>query len=506
MAVMIPRSAPFTLLLLLAFWFANPTRGVSQEANNSLLYSFQAVQFSKPEISYDPITLVLPGVAHAGGFSSYLENPAAAALFDESFGSFGLAFRNTSERSHFLGNSMDMDGRQLGLSNLGFVYKFPTVRGSLVMGMGYSQNAFVNRALSIQGRNTGSSMTDFFKIPGSLYENIAYETYAIDYADEEMTWFDSVFRIGFPPGNFPGIRQEAEVLESGYGGEFSGFVATELVKNLMAGVSLGIHSGRFVFDRTFLEIDEFNDYDGDFIVTDEGNTDIDKILLDDRLQSDFISLSVRLGAIYRVGNRVQVGASWTLPGKISIDEEFDARIASTFDNAVVFEDEVFTDFSWSVNRPGRIHLGAALLDLSGVTLSLSAEHVNYSKTRLDFDSDMFEEQRNENRYLSEVYRPVWNFRGGVAWDLTDYFTIRGGYGFQPSRFRHLDLDLHHFSGGVGFSLGQRAFFDLGVQYARFEETSVLYEYEDHLFQLQNQLVDRETGRFQVLGTLRLLLY
>ncbi|MEX1062916.1 MAG: outer membrane protein transport protein [Balneolaceae bacterium] len=475
----------------------------AQEASNPLLYSYQAVQFSDQNISHDPVTLVLPGVAYASGFSSYLNNPASAALFESSYGSFGLSFRNVDETTAFLGNRNTFNDNQTGVSNLGFVYKFPTVRGNLVIGAGYSQHSYYNRAMSISGRNQSSTMTDFFKIPGSIYEDLAFETYAIDWADEDETFFDSIFRIGFPAGDFPGITQEAEILERGQGGDISGFIATEFLENLMVGASLGIQTGYYNYERIFLEVDEFNDYDGDFIETDEGGTDIDTILLTDEMRSEYLSLAARVGAIYRINDRLNLGLSYTAPSKLSVDEEFDIGIASTFDNGVIFEDELLSEFSYSVTSPARINLGAAVTGIAGLSASFAAERVDYSNTRIHFDSELFEDERNENQFISDTYTSVWNLRGGLAYDITGELTLRAGYGIKPSRFRDINMDEQQISGGVGFAVGRNTRIDIGAQYSFFDETSVLYEYEDHNFMLRSEFADRDVNRLQVLATLRM---
>jgi len=476
----------------------------AQEAVNPLLYSYQAVQFGDINVSHDPVTLIMPGTAYAGGFSSYLDNPASAALFNRSFGEFGLVYNQVDETSHFLGNRNSFDDNQFGLSNLGFIYKFPTVRGSMVMGAGYSRHSYYNRALSINGRNDQSTMTDFFKMPGSTYEDIAFNTFAIDWADDG-DYLESIFRIGFPPGDFPGITQDAEITERGYGGDFSAFFATEFLENFMVGASVGIQSGRHRYDRLFLEIDEFNDYDGAFIDSNEdgeGDTDIDTILLNDRVNSDYMSFNARVGAIYRFGDHLNLGASYTFPSVLTVDEEFDARIISTFDNGVAFEDDILTDFSYSVRAPARINLGAAIVNMGGLSASFSAEYVDYSKTRIDFEADLFEDERNENQYIRNNYTDVWNLRGGVALALTDDLTIRGGYGIRPSRFRDFDIEEQLFTGGIGFRMTENARFDIGVKYSLFDETSVLYEYEDHNFNMRSEFVDRDVNRLQVMGTLR----
>lgn len=487
------------------FLFITAQEVYAQDPINPLLYSYQAVQFSDLNVSHDPVTLILPGTAYASGFSSYLDNPASPALFTTSFGEFGLSFRQVEETSLFLDNRNRFDDNQTGISNLGFIYRFPTVRGSLVMGAGYSQHSFYNRALSVNGRNLNSSMTDIFKIPGSSYEDIAFNTYAIDWGDEDETYLESIFRIGFPPGDFPGITQEAEILERGFGGDYSAFLATEFLENLMVGASIGIQSGHYKYERIFLEIDEFNDYDGAFIDSNEdgqGDTDIDTILLTDEVRSEYISFSARIGAIYKFGNHFNAGGSYTFPSRLTVDEEFDARIASTLDNGVVFEDDLLSEFSYKITSPGRLNLGAAIVNMGGFTASVSAEYVDYSKTKIDFEADLFEDERNENQFILNTYRDVWNLRGGIAFDLAENMTLRAGYGIRPSRFRDIDMDQEQITAGVGFRVTESARLDIGAQYTFFDETSVLYEYEDHNFNLRPEFVDREVNRLQVMATLR----
>src|SRR6056297_1590168 len=180
----------------------------AQNDNNPLLFSNQAILLGDQRGAYDPVTMILPGMAINSGFGSFLDNPASVAMFDDSFLEAGFAFRRVDEDSRFLGNTQNLSDTQTTLSNIGFIYKLPTEQGSFVIGGGFNQQSFFNRALSVSGRNTNSTITDQFKIPGNTFEDIAFNTFAIDYGDVEQTFLESIFRIGFE--TFPGIRQEAE--------------------------------------------------------------------------------------------------------------------------------------------------------------------------------------------------------------------------------------------------------------------------------------------------------
>ncbi|MEX1011770.1 MAG: hypothetical protein WDZ29_06890 [Balneolaceae bacterium] len=496
----------FAVLFLFTGLLISQFNNVSaQVANNPMLYSYQAVQFSDRQVSHDPVTLVMPGTAMATGFASYFDNPASAALHKGSFGSLGMVFRNVNEEALFNGRNIDLNDNQISASSLGLVYSLPVVRGSLVFGAGYSQHSFYNRAVALGGRNERSTMTDFFKIPGSMYEDMAFNAWAIDWGDEDETYLDSVFRIGFPTGDWPGITQHGEIIERGYSGEYSAFVATELVQNLMVGLSVGLGTGRHRLDRTLLEVDRFNDYDGDFIETDDGGTDIDTILLRDDITNSYYNFTARVGAIYNLSNHIGFGASFTFPGKLQVDETFDASIRSSLDNGVVFEEELAGEYSYGIEAPSELRLGLAVKNVAGFTASLSAEYVDFGKTRLDFDTVELEQERNENDLIQDSYRSVWNLRGGLAKSISDEVVLRGGYRLEPSRFQSGGREANAFTGGISIAFSPDAHLDVGAQFSRFSEESLLYEFEDQNFELQNEMAERTASQLQLMATLRIFL-
>lgn len=417
-------------------------------------------------------------------------------------------------------NSLTEDNSQFNLSNLGFVYSFPVERGSFVIGATYSRHTSFNRALGFNARNENSSITDQFKTDGSPYREIAYNTYATDYGDEFTDWDESIFRIGeydeddnYVPVDYMGIRQQGEILQSGGGGEYSVFFATEFQENLMFGASIGILSGKFEYDRIFQEIDDLNFYDIPLIETDNGYTDIDNILLDDKLTSRYNGFRARAGLLYKATEYINVGLSYTLPTKIYVDEEFDASITTTMDNAVEFEDGTNSEFSYNVKYPGKVTLGAALQDFSGLTISVSAEYIDYSNTEIEFDeSDLFEDERFENETIQDAFESVWSYRAGLSYDLNPDFTVRGGYSFKPSRFSNGIDDQTAYSFGAGFSLGDGIRLETAARYLTWDEKSVVYDYAEYDYtplpqnlpdiNFQSETANRTVDRWQILGTLR----
>ncbi|MGM0505682.1 MAG: hypothetical protein ACQER4_00670 [Bacteroidota bacterium] len=474
-----------SMLLLLLFAFVGMISPVvAQVANDPWSQSYQAVQFSDPLTSHDPITRVMPAVAYRAGISGFLENPASMALFEESTGSFGLVHRSVDESATFLGNSPSLQDRQTGISNLGFVYRVPTVQGSLVWGAAYSQHSYYNRALPVSGFNDRSSMTDQFKVPGNEYTETAFSAYAIDYGDTVEDWDESIFRVGFnDPGTYLGIGQEAEFKERGMAGDYSAFMATEFLENFMVGLSVGLTSGRHTYRRTHLEVDRQEQYSGIVIDSnDDGqpDTDIHSILLDDEVRSEFYALAVNAGVLYQLHPNLQLGASYTLPSRLTVEEEFDGRIVSTFDNGEGFEGDLQTQFEYGVRTPGSMAFGLALTDVGPISVSLAADRRDYGKTEISFDADLFEQERDENEFIAQMYRSVWNLRGGMQISPGAGWDLRAGYGVRPSRFANGGANRNEISFGIGFDVMNGGRLELAAQTTRWSgEERVVYEYGEY---------------------------
>lgn len=508
----------FLKILIVVTLIFGVNKVYSQHENNILLYNNQATLFGDQGAAYDPISIIMPGTASKSGIGSFIDNPANVALYGNSFSEFGLSYGSVQEDADYLSNSRPMDNDQFNFANIGFLYSFPTERGSLVIGGAYTKHTTFNRGLGFRARNNNSTITDQFKTDGSVYQEIAFNTFATDYGDDMQDWDESIFRIGFDElDDYLGIQQQGEILQGGSGGEYSLFMATEFQKNLMVGASIGLLSGKFKYDRIFQEVDQTGEYNFQIIDSNEdgiGDTDIDNILLDDNLTSRYNGFRARAGLLYKATDNLNIGVSYTLPTRIFVDEEFDASIATTFDNGNEFSDATDSQFSYDVKYPGMVAIGVALEDLSGLSISLSADYINYSNTEIEFkESDLFEDELAENDFIRNNYDAVWSFRAGVAYDLTPDFTVRGGYGLKPSRFLEGGDDQKAYSFGAGFSIGNGIRLEAAARYTTWDEVSTVYEYGVYNYEdlpdnlpavsFESEVAEREVNRWQLLATLRI---
>lgn len=464
----------------------------AQDGVSQISYLNLAQQFSSTNVNGDANTSILPSVAMENGFGSFMDNPASMALISTSYFNFGYLSNTSDNESSYFGRTSAIDNTEGQLSNIGLVYRAPTDQGSFVLGGGYNVSTTFNRTNILNGRNGRSTITDAFKSSGSDYNSIAFETYAIDYADVEQTMLESIFRIGFDPGSFPGITQDAEISQMGSIGEFSLFTATEFQKNIFFGASIGLVSGTYKYRRDFREFDQFNDYDGDFIEPNSegtGGTDINAIVLRDEIDSEIIGATIRTGLLFKILPKLNIGASVLFPSKLIVTEDYYSSLTTSFDDGRDnFFDDFDGEFNYSIRRPGQLNLGLAVEDLAGFSASISTELIDYRNTEIDLTRDSnlgFEEViflRNEQAIIDSTisadYKLVANLKGGLEYRIKSGIELRAGASLLPGKSSNFSADRFTLSGGLGVPLSRDLFLDITTQYTEWNDRSIMYEYFD----------------------------
>tara|TARA_R110000868_G_scaffold304437_7_gene565060 strand:+ start:38691 stop:40193 length:1503 start_codon:yes stop_codon:yes gene_type:complete len=466
-----------------------PAMVLAQDGQNSMLYSSLAQQFIGFNVNGDANANILPSVATQNGFGSYLDNPASMGLINMSYFNTGLLTNLTEQNNSYLGSSSSYDNLNTKFGNIGLIYAVPTNQGSLVVGGGYTLNNQINRTNTLGVFNTRSSITDAFKNENSDYYNIAFETYAIDYEDVEETSLESIFRIGFAPGEYLGIQQNAEIKQRGSLGEYSIFAAMEIQRNLFVGASLGLVYGTYSYERNFLEWDSEESYNGEFIPTVDGDTDIYDILVEDRYNSEIVGANINAGILYKIHSNFNLGASIKIPSKMMITEEYNSSISTSLDNeAPSFFDEFDGDYSYSVQNPGQLNLGAAIENIGGFTVSVSSEIIDYRNTSIDLTRDselsfrdvafLREQEAVFDSLISSDYKLVNNLKAGLKFKSKTGFELRGGLGFLPGKSTKYSADKIVLSGGFGIPLSRELYMDITTQYTGWNDRSILYGYID----------------------------
>jgi long-subunit fatty acid transport protein len=484
----------------------------AQDGVNQLNYSSLAQQIIQTNINGDPQSSILPSVAIDNGYGSFLENPAAMALINDSYFSMGYLVNHGENNSSFNNTSSSIDGKIGEFSNIGLVYSAPTTQGSFVIGGGYTINNSTNRKNLLSSENTITTITDTFKDINSSYHDIAFETYAIDYMDVEQTSLESIFRIGFDEGNFPGIYQDVEITQQSTVGELSIFGAVEFQKNLFFGISLALVSGNYSYSRDFLERDLNNVYNGDFLFQDDNGlngTDIDAMLLHDEIESEILGSSVRTGLVYEIMPNLNLGISYAFPNKYFFTEDYYSFIRTSFDDTSISEDSFEGDFTYEVKRPGQLNFGLALVNIAGFTFSGSVELIDYRNTEVTLTSDpdlsfedisiLRDEENLMAKQINRDYNSVVNVKAGIKYHIDNALELRGGFTSYPGKSNRFSADRNIFSIGLGIPVSRDISIDISSQYSRWNDRSIVYEYFDsEAGQVRNETITEDLTQLNIL--------
>jgi long-subunit fatty acid transport protein len=432
---------------------------------------FDALRFSTVYPSQDPANLGLAGssVASFHDLGSALQNPASLAMAGSNIFSFGISARQVKEEAAFLDQTRNYDDSQSSIANLGFLYNVPTNVGALVFSASYNQLVDFNRAYRFRGFNATSSISDAYLI-SDFYGDAAFDGFAID-ADPETGEEFSVLRL-FTDQEFDGITQSGQQLERGQLGEFSLSAATEFQENLFLGLTISLPLGSYSYRRVFLEEDIDNIHDN------TGNSyDVDNIFSVDRINADISGFGARLGLIYSISPKFNIGFSYTTPMVMNVEESYRTVIETTFDNGDFYEGNVNGNVSYKVISPSRFTIGGSGFDLGIVDLHASLEYVDYTSVKLR-DLDDAIEFEEEDRILEE-FDNVFNIRLGAEFKFSA-LRPRLGMALMPSPLKTVDMQKSFLTAGLGIVAGPNFQIDLGLQYGVFEDQNTLYNHIDYL--------------------------
>jgi len=441
-----------TLLGILCLFFTG-----SAKAQNY----YDALRYNIFYPGSDPINLGMAGstVANKSGFGSVSENPATAGLFDSSSLSFALSSRNVSEDASYLGVTKNWNDSQSNISNVGLVYKMPTIQGSFVVGGGYNQLTDYNRAFKIDANNPNNSITEFFN-QSSFYHDIAYNGYALD---STSTGTESILQLA--QNGFRGINQYAEVKERGQMGEYTLFAASEFQKNLYLGIALAFPVGDYTYHRSFLERDLNGNYQ-------TYPYNVDNIDSEDRIHDKLSGFYARLGFVYKLMPWLNIGGSYRTKSTLKVKETYYSSVQTTFDDGDNYKGDLNGKINYEIQSPGRLTLGASIIDYSGLSVNGSVEYMDYSKITMSKLGDKsYEITQNNN--IESNFKQVWNYRIGASYKLGS-IEPRVGYAYNPSPRKYFDASRKFYSAGLGIGMTNHLMLNIGVQLARWNDNVSLY--------------------------------
>ncbi len=443
------------------------------------------------------------GIVGIADQTALVMNPAGLGYYTRSEFSANLNMVGTGDEAVYRtpaeGGMLDRSLRNTAIGNLAYVFRVPTVTGSLVLAASFNHVNTYDRNLIYEGENSESSITDSFLpfddeyeigfedgVPFprffSTYPELGYFGGAIEFLGEEVGTGNYPFYQAVDPSTT--IFQEGEVLEEGSLRELNFGGAVEAVKGLMAGGSVNISFGSYRYRSTFDEFDDLNQNGPnqyEVILDDRTLRGFDSMTYTERLESDLVGVNARFGISGTVAPSVRLGLSLETPTYYNVNEDYEQTIITYFDEGGSLSDEPGpSEFEYTITTPWRLGGGIAFAAV-GLTVSADAEYVDWSQLRMNADTDK-SYFADLNRQIRDDFEGVWNTRVGLEYNIQNV-ALRGGIAFMPDPARQgltlgngeeLDRERTFFSLGIGYTFADQLQVDFGWMQERFDDAFVPY--------------------------------
>lgn len=406
--------------------------------------------------------------ALGGDQSAISINPAGLGIYRSSEFTFTPSLNNNRMTATFSGQKSSNFNSKMSLENIGVVFTFNSgadygiVSSSLAFG--YNKLANFSNFLLIQGTD-GSSLLDEFcnnangVSPSNLnpyFEQIAWDARLINDSSDGnyySPWYDD-----------SQIYHRYSARTEGYSGEYYMGYGINISNELYLGFSFNIRNSYYNLQSTNLESDDNN------------SSPLRSFNFSHSLTTHVRGFNFKAGAIYRPIDYLRLGIAYHTPSWLNIEEEWDSRIESLFDNGLRY-DKIPTDDDgnpydvayqeYEMTTPQKL-VGSFGLTVPQIgLLTADCEYVDYSSIRLDPKFYNNETGYDPNIEIDTTLQSAINLRLGAEVKLKQYY-IRGGYAFYGSPYKSSntfkDLTTNVYSGGIGFR-NNNFFIDLGYSFS-----------------------------------------
>ncbi len=419
----------FTLALLLA--------GNLSLFSQVLSYSDQAVLFSSEDILGTARYMGMSGAFGALGndLTSIEINPAAVAVYNGSEFASSIAYRDSSIKSTFYGNTIDNQDDFFRFSQIGGVSAWDNFGNPDIfkfsVGFNYSVIKDYNNNYIVRGN---SGVPEFLEDPFLNYD---------DDPDND------VFYTNVENQNFTNYT-------SGINDRFTFSFGTLYKERFYLGASMSFHHINFYQSTEYNEIN--NDGRGDFLDAYNNQT----------LSTYGNGFNFGIGTIILPTDNLRIGLSFQSPIWYNLSERFneylDIVLSNTNEVYVESYDPNFYDYK--LRTPSKLNGSLAYVFGSAGLISFDYMYQNFRNTKLQPSSAFID----ENQDLSSDLRNTSTFKVGTEWRF-NIFTVRGGYRFAQSPYKEAEssFDLNGYSVGLGIRFSRNFGLDFAYDQSTFDD-------------------------------------
>jgi long-subunit fatty acid transport protein len=406
-------------------------------------------------------------------FSAALFNPAGFALIKklEFDGGFNLNMFNNEVT--LFGNKTLQKSNDTKLNQVGFIFPFPTKRGSFSLALGYNRNKNFNKVIEFSGFN--SSNHSMIQELVADNDDMAYNL-GLSYEVKNNLGYHDTTKIN---GN---LNQQGKML---FGGTLNSWLigsAIELEENIFFGGVLNIYSGTFNRSRNYMELDSKNYYPLTKLLdpTDSRTAGFESVSINDVIDWDISGYDLKLGLLAKLDNNFDVGFTIQFPSSFTIKETFNKTGKSVFESGFGWTDSPGeSKYEYDISTPFEFSAGVAYYS-GNLLLSGDATLVDYAKGEFTSGFDK-SEIRIMNDEVKDVLQMVVNLNTGAEYYLPELgLALRAGFMYKPSAFKDdpSEYDKKFISGGIGYNLTKKLQLNVGYVYGWWKDIGDNYGYDE----------------------------
>ncbi len=426
--------------------------------------------------------------ALGGDLTAIGTNPAGSVIFANHYASASLNYTGNQTDSNFNGTINEENDHDFTLNQAGvvLVYKNQKENAAITkfsLGLNYDDTRNYDDNLFIAGSNNisiseyflnfanGVEVSNFQLLPNEsvsglyrfLGENegfgvqqgfLGYQSFIIDGVDNNDP-LNSLYVSNTGTGTFD---QQLAQNTSGYQSKLSFNGALEIKNKISLGLNVNTH---YIDYQRFTSFAEQND----------NGALVDAVRFNNNLDVQASGISLQIGAIVKVTNKIRLGATYESPTWYEVDESISQSVSARRSdgsggtiNEVIDPDVINIFAPYNLRTPGSITGSFAYIFGKKGLLSVDYSSRDYSSLKFKPTNDAFFAANNQQ--ASQDLTTAGTLRIGGEYRVKNW-SLRAGYRSEESPYKDKNVmdDLTGYSLGLGYTWGQTT---LDISYDRAE--------------------------------------
>ena len=349
---------------------------------------------------------------------------------------------NTTYLDQTTGNLLQKFGQ---FNGFGIAYPIPTMRGSMVVAVGYNRILNYDALMSFSGFSIEDNTLDF--------------PINIDGVEKTYQFSEKV-------------QRSEQTISDGGMEQLTFSFGIALSPTVSGGISVSQLTGKEEYEFEFSQEDLQNTYS-------QFPADFNQYNLKQSLITKTSGWNIRGGLRSSFNEWLRFGIALSLPYTIHVEEQHGTDEKLTFDNGDKDDKTVIGNYDYKVHAPLIGDVGMALTS-ENLAITASLRFKDWSATEFNLnnlsrDSDDYALLEEENSVLTFQYHSVMQLRVGVEYlkEFNDSFgiTFRAGGGLIPSPGGDSKVDKSYTTMGLGIPIGNAIILDAAYIFSQWEKIS-----------------------------------